>query len=103
MTATRTARPKFSARASAEFVARNGFPPDQAAGLVQLRFAQDTGRLVGLYRAAEAGIESDADAGSWATVCEDHATCVLHDTVELGKAHAAAPLGWCGTCRGDDA
>lgn len=96
------ARPTFSARACARWAELHGTDPYQAAGLVQLRVAQDTGTLVGLYQAQDAGMEDDTEAGAWMTVCEDHGSCVLHPTVALGKAHAAAPQGWCGTCRGDD-
>lgn len=71
---------------------------DGIAGLVSRRKAQETGRLVGLYHAAQAGLEDDPET-PWATVCEEHATLVCHATLKQARAHAANPLGWCEECQ----
>lgn len=71
--------------------------PEEAAGLVQLRQPKAAPTLVGIYAAEAAGLE---DFG-WATVCEVHSSLVLHDTLQLARAHAADPAGWCEPCRAD--
>lgn len=88
-----------SPRAARKYLAQHGFEPWEASGLVSLRTAQQTKRLVGVYDAKLAGIEED---GGWATVCEEHATCVVHDTRELAMWHASDPKGWCEACRGHE-
>jgi hypothetical protein len=70
---------------------------DGRAGCRQLRKAQQTGTMVGLYDAADAGL--DADAGRWATVCEEHGSICNHETLELARWHSADPAGWCEECR----
>jgi hypothetical protein len=67
------------------------------AGCIQLRRARSTGTLVGVYRAGEAGLE-DEPGYPWATVCEEHATLIVHETRALAVSHAAAPEGWCEEC-----
>lgn len=71
----------------------------QRAGCVQLRYAQQTGTLVGVYRSLEAGMESDPE-GAWSSVCEEHHTLVCHPTRTLAVHHAVDPQGWCEECRG---
>ncbi len=56
-----------------------------------------TGTKVGVYAAAQAGIESDPDS-PWASVCEPHDTCVTHATLEAAK-YSTNPLNWCDDCR----
>lgn len=41
----------------------------------------------------------DQDGGPWYTLCEDHGEIVNHPTIALARSHAAAPTGWCETCR----
>jgi hypothetical protein len=86
-----------SVRAARKYEALHGFSPFEAAGLVQLRVAQDTKGLVGVYNAVEAGL----DEWGYATVCEAHAHLVIHDTRSLAEYHASDPKGWCGPCRGE--
>lgn len=68
------------------------------AGLVSYRRARSTGTHVGVYRADEAGIESDPKT-PWATVCEEHAGCVCHATRALAMSWASQPESWCPTCQ----
>lgn len=68
------------------------------AGCVQQRRARQTGTLVGVYHAIQAGIDSDP-AVPWFTVCEIHNNCVGHPSLRLAKDHAADPEGWCEDCR----
>lgn len=46
------------------------------AGCVEQRKSRETGLLVGLYHAEQAGM--DPAAGAWATVCEAHGHLVSH-------------------------
>lgn len=75
-------------------------PLPDYAGLVQYGRARRTGTHVGVYRAAEAGIESDP-ATPWATVCEEHGGVVCHATRTAAEAWAPRPDEWCPTCQGD--
>lgn len=75
--------------------ALHGIDPSDAAGLVQVRTARQTGRVVGVYNALVAGMEESG----WASVCEVHGTLVVHETRALATAHAADPCGWCHRCR----
>ena len=85
--------------AADQYRARYGIDPGDAAGLVQVRLARQTGGLVGVYDAAAAGMEGSG----WASVCEVHGVLVVHDTRALAIAHAADPCGWCERCRGAEA
>ena len=67
------------------------------AGCVTQRRNRLTGTIVGLYHAAQAGIENDP-IEKWATVCEEHHTLVLHPTLALAKSHMAVPF-WCEYCQ----
>lgn len=66
------------------------------AGCVVQRRSRRTGTLVGLYAAAQAGL--DPAGGPWATVCEDHGAIANHATLELARAHLPA-VEWCETCQ----
>jgi hypothetical protein len=74
---------------------------EQRAGCIQLRRARQTGRVVGVYRSLEAGIEIDPEL-PWTTVCEEHSTCVFHATRAPAIFHASDPMGWCGVCNGTE-
>lgn len=67
------------------------------AGCVEQRRNRATGSLVGLYNAAQAGM--DPDAGAWVTLCETHSCCVNHPTLAAARSHLADPAGWCEFCR----
>lgn len=84
------------------YVRQTGLLPSQAAGLRSIAVRRSTGTLVGVYQAQEAGLEDDADAGRYATVCEPHSRLVLHDTRQLAEDHATCPEGWCGVCSGSE-
>ena len=71
------------------------------AGLIVMRRSRATGTLVGVYRAAEAGIEDDPTT-PWATVCEPHGGCMCHSTRANAMRWAPHPQDWCPTCRGDE-
>lgn len=66
-------------------------------GCEVLRYTR-AGVLVGLYRTADASL--DTDAGAWTTMCEEHSTLVGHATRRDAEAHLSAPDGWCDYCRG---
>jgi hypothetical protein len=70
----------------------NGLP-----GCVMQRRSRDTGALIGLYNAAQAGMKTDA--GAWTTVCEDHGTVVNHARLADARAWMAEPSIWCEGCR----
>lgn len=67
-------------------------------GCVRLAYARSTGLLVGLYRAHEAGIESDEET-PWATVCEEHGGVVCHTTRKLAEGWMVEPETWCPVCQ----
>lgn len=77
------------------YFSMHGLDPTQAAGLVQLRTAQQTGTLVGVYEAVAAGI----DEFGYATVCEEHGELMIHETRALAVWHATTPREWCSECR----
>lgn len=95
--------------ALAAYRSATGMEPAEAAGLVgitrpkgmvvQMESGELRSALVGVYRAAEAGIEDDPDAGGWATVCERHSSCIVHTTRALAFSHSRQPDGWCEPCR----
>lgn len=67
-------------------------------GCIELRKCRATGKLVGLYRSGEAGLEEDAE-GKYTTVCEEHGTLVSHRTLAVARSWLADPAGWCDECR----
>jgi hypothetical protein len=66
------------------------------AGIREAHFARSTGTLVAILNGAEAGL--DTSGGPWSTLCDDHSTCIAHDTLQLARWHASAPEGWCEEC-----
>jgi hypothetical protein len=74
--------------------------PDHA-GIVAYRRARSTGTHVGLYKSAEAGIESDPDY-PWSTVCEEHAGVVAHHTRREAESYLSHPEDWCPVCQGHE-
>lgn len=68
------------------------------AGCVVQRVSRETGALVGLYHADQAGLDSDP-ANPWATVCEAHSNMVTHASLRLARLSLAAPSEWCEACR----
>lgn len=71
---------------------------DTRAGCRQLRYTNKLGALVGLYQAAESGIEMDPET-PWATVCEDHGNLLCHKTRLLAERHLGYPQEWCEDCQ----
>lgn len=67
------------------------------AGCFAQRRSRQTGILIGIYKARQAGL--DESGGPWATVCEVHGTIINHRNLAYAQRHAADPLGWCETCR----
>lgn len=70
---------------------------DGYAGCVSRRRARQTGRLVGVFQAAQAGIEDDPET-PWATVCEEHGGCSCFTTLAEARSMASDPVGWCEAC-----
>lgn len=68
----------------------------QLAGCRQLRYNVQTGTRVGVYHAAEAGL--DDAGGAWAVVCETHGSILNCATLADARRHAAGPLDWCDDC-----
>lgn len=69
------------------------------AGCVSIKRSRQTGTLVGVYNAEQAGLDNDDGRAPWSTVCEKHGTIICHSTLSLAKGHAADPKGWCEDCR----
>lgn len=70
---------------------------DGLAGCVARRISRATGTLVGVYHAAQAGME-DEPSIPWMTVCEVHSTFVRHPTLAVAMA-CNDPREWCDDCR----
>lgn len=70
---------------------------DGYAGCVQRRVSRDTGLLVGIYDAAQAGIDTDRE-NPWAVVCEPHGAIVCVATLATAKRSTWTPE-WCDECR----
>lgn len=71
------------------------------AGCVEQRRARQTGRLVGLYRNDQAGLDDDEGRAPWSTVCEEHGHIIAHASLALARLHLSDPLGWCEQCGAD--
>lgn len=72
---------------------------DSRAGCVDLHFCEHgTGPLVGVYRSAESGIESDPET-PWTVVCEEHHTCVCVESRRAAMSTAATTRNFCDDCR----
>lgn len=67
------------------------------AGCVELRRSRQSGTVIGIYVAEQAGM--DPDGGPWVTICEEHGSLVNHRTLQLARDHRADPQGWCEECR----
>jgi hypothetical protein len=67
------------------------------AGCVQVRTARITATPVGVYHAAQAGMEDDPES-PWATVCEPHGIVITHGTLAVAKSWASHPEEWCEFC-----
>ena len=70
--------------------------------------ARSTGTLVTLVDAYEAGYETPIPGAPhsqqpprWYTVCEDHDSCVGHDTQSVARSWLSAPEQWCELCQED--
>ncbi len=70
------------------------------AGCVQLRKAQSTGLLVGVYNSTQAGLDAAVGACAWSTVCEVHSTIIGHATRRWALDWASVPEQWCEGCKG---
>lgn len=74
---------------------------DGRAGCVRLGRARQTGRLVGVYRSRDAGLD-EGEPGefstAWSVVCEEHGAIVGLGTRKDAELAAADPLGFCEDC-----
>lgn len=66
-------------------------------GCIALRTTRG-GIQVGLYRSAEAGMETDPEY-PYSTVCESHGTLVSHETRRAADQGLSHPEMWCDQCR----
>jgi hypothetical protein len=71
-------------------------------GCLALRRNRESGTVVGLYLANEAGIESDPRL-RYATVCETHDTVVCHERKTDAAYWLRHPKTWCEFCQDPDA
>jgi hypothetical protein len=93
-------RALFAEKLPAAVVARlnvRGSEVPERSGCLVLRTTRK-GIHVGLYRSREAGIESDPEY-PYTTVCEDHNTCVCHETRRSAEQCLSHPEMWCDDCR----
>lgn len=69
------------------------------AGCVEQHVCRRTGGLMGLYAAAQAGIEDDPET-PWAAVCENHGSVLVTRTQRLARSAMSYPE-WCEECSRD--
>jgi hypothetical protein len=67
------------------------------AGAVECRRNRKTGTIMTLYRADEAGLETDPDT-PWCTVCQNHNTLICSSSRKLARMAMAWP-DWCEECQ----
>lgn len=67
------------------------------AGQVARMLNRETGSLMGVYRAEEAGL--DTLGGPWVAVCEDHGSIVNVQTARRAHEAARDPRSFCEGCR----
>lgn len=70
---------------------------DGYSGCVSRRRSRDTGTLVGVYNAVQAGMDPTHGC-TWYTVCEDHGSVIGHETLSVANYHAPVPSEWCEDC-----
>lgn len=68
------------------------------SGLVERRKTRQTGTVVEIYRADQAGL--DVGKASWAVVCAAHGSILGCASLSLAKDQASDPNGWCELCGG---
>lgn len=71
---------------------------DGYAGCVVRRRSRQTGYIVGIYYAPQAGMDDCEGTAPWSTVCEEHGHVIAHETQSLARWHSHDPLGWCEPC-----
>lgn len=76
---------------------RRQYGYDGLAGCVSRHRSRQTGTLIGIYNAEQAGLDSEGDA-NWYTLCEDHGESIAHRTLHLAKDFSAVPAEWCEAC-----
>src|SRR5262249_23298229 len=67
------------------------------SGCVSQAIARETGTLVGVYHAGQAGMDNDP-LTPWFTVCEEHHYLVGHPSLRLARQWAPAPSEWWERC-----
>lgn len=80
---------------------REAIASHEPLGRVEARKARSTGTLVGLYRSAEGGIESDPEL-PWSVVCEDHGGVLSMETRAMASTAMSQPDDWCPVCSGQE-
>lgn len=72
------------------------------AGCISLRFCRrGAGPLTGVYRNAEAGLESDPDL-PWSVVCEKHHTLICTTSRAMAESTSTDTRNFCDDCREAD-
>lgn len=69
-------------------------------GVIEQARSRVTGTVTSIVPAAD--FEGDAAVGRYGLICEDHAGCVVVETLQTARALRADPREWCPTCQGDD-
>lgn len=88
-----------TAAATNAYVALHGLFPWEAAGLVRLTTARQTGTIVGVYDNRLAGFDEDIPELRWASVCEVHGALVHHSSRRNAEGWAGLPADWCDECQ----
>lgn len=69
------------------------------AGCIRLSYCRNrSGPLVGIYRNAESGMESDPET-PYSVVCEEHNTLVSVETLRIAGNTATDTCNFCDDCR----
>lgn len=57
---------------------------------------RETGTMITVCESDEGEI---AEGIPWMTVCDDHGSCVCHETLAVARSWASKPSVWCEDCR----
>lgn len=68
------------------------------SGCVRLWSPRGSNVVVGVYKGAEAGMDTDNGDAPWSLVCEDHSTILCFRTRADAEYHGVSPRGWCEVC-----
>jgi hypothetical protein len=64
----------------------------------QRRRCRKTGTHIVVCPSRDEVAEDEATENPWMTICDEHGTCICHETLELARSWAVDP-DWCEECQ----